>query len=113
MDRHRTRNGVPLKPYELPHCFFDPNGDTIISLLYMISPWDLGIVEMRISSDKLIEASPYFATTFKSEWLHNKITGNEDCDGGISRIMKRFELELDIDGKDILVGKVMTPSTSM
>jgi hypothetical protein len=101
------------EPHDLPHCFLDPNGDTIISMLYMISPWDLGTVEVRISSDKLIEASPYFATTLKPEWLHNKVTRNEDCSDGISRIMKRFELELETDGKDTLVGKVMAPSNSM
>jgi hypothetical protein len=104
---------APPELHGLPRCFLDPNGDTIISILYMISPWDLGTVEVRISSDKLIEASPYFATTLKSEWLHNKVTGNEDCSDGISRIKKRFELELETDGKDILVGKVMAPSNSM
>jgi hypothetical protein len=101
------------EPHDLPHRFLGPDGDTVISVLYMISPWDLGTLEVRISSDKLIEASPYFATTLKSEWLHNKVTGNEDCSDGISRIMKRFELELETDGKDNLVGKVMAPSNSM
>jgi hypothetical protein len=101
------------EPHDLPHRFLGPDGDTVISVLYMISPWDLGTLEVRISSDKLIEASPYFAITLKSEWLHNKVTGNEDCSDGISRIMKRFELELETDGKDILVGKVMAPSNSM
>jgi hypothetical protein len=96
------------RPDELPPCFVDPNGDVIISMLYMISPWDLGTVDMRISSDKLIELSPYLATTLRPEWLHNKVTGNEDCGDGTSRIMKRYELELDTDGNDVLVGKVTT-----
>jgi hypothetical protein len=80
-------------------------------MLYMKSPWVLGTVDMRISSDKLIAISPYFATTLKSEWLHNKVTGNEDCDDGTSRTMKRYELELDSDGSDVLVGKVIALRT--
>lgn len=103
----------PRKSDEVPPCFFDANGDTMISLLYMRSPWDLGTVDMRISSDKLIAVSPYFASAMKSEWLHNKVTGTEDCGDGTFRIMKRFELELDNDGKDVLVGKVLTPLTCM
>lgn len=71
--------------------------------------WDLETVEMRMSSDKLMAVSPYFAATLKSEWLHNKVTGNEDCGDGTSRILKRYELELDKDGNAILVGKVGTP----
>jgi hypothetical protein len=103
-DKSRRSDGS-RRPDEFPPCFVDPNGDVIISMFYY-PPWDLGTVDMRISSDKLIEISPYFATTLKPEWLHNKVTGNEDCGDGTSRIMKRYELELDTDGSDILVGKV-------
>lgn len=101
------------QPNEVPRCFFDANGDTVISLLYMLSPWILGTVDVRISSDSLIAASPYFATSMKPEWLHNKVTGKEDCGDGTFRIMKRFELQLDNDGKDILVGKVVIPLIPM
>ncbi|KEQ71928.1 hypothetical protein M436DRAFT_64738 [Aureobasidium namibiae CBS 147.97] len=94
-----------LRPDELPPCFVDPNGDTIISVPYMVCAFDFGTLEMRISSDKLIAVSSYFAATLKPEWLHNKVTGTENCSDGIARVMKRYELELDQDGKDILVGK--------
>jgi hypothetical protein len=103
----------PPRPNQLPPCFNDDKGDIIISMLYMICPSNIGTVQMRISSDKLIAVSPYFATTLKPEWLHNKLTGNEDCGDGTSRVMKRYELELDDDGKDVLVGKVSTPLNLM
>ena len=99
----------PPRPDQLPPCFNDDKGDIIISMLYMICPSNIGTVQMRISSDKLIAVSPYFATTLRPEWVHNKGTGNEDCGDGTSRVMKRYELELDDDGKDVLVGKVATP----
>lgn len=95
-----------LRSDELPPCFIDGNGDIIISMPYVICAFDFGTVEMRISSKKLIAVSPYFAITLKPEWLHNKITGEQNCSDGIVRTMKRYELELDKDGKDILVGKV-------
>lgn len=98
-----------LRSDELPPYFVDANGDTIISVPYMICAFDFGAVEMRISSDKLIAISPFFAMTLKPEWLHNKVTGTEDRGDGSIRTMKRYELELDKDGKDILVGKVTAP----
>jgi hypothetical protein len=94
------------RPNALPPYLFDPNGDTIVSMLHLPSMWDLETVEMRISSAKLVAVSSYFAKTLKPQWLHNKVTGNEDCGDGTSRIMKRYELELDKDGYDILEGKV-------
>jgi len=102
-----------LRSDELPPCFVDSNGDIIISIPYMVCAFDFGTLEMRISSDKLIAVSSYFATTLKPEWLHNKVTGTENCSDGITRVMKRFELELDQDGKDILVGKVVAASGPM
>jgi len=96
-----------LRLHNLPPSFVDDNGDVIVSMLYVVSPSNFGTVDMRVSSDKLIAVSPYFATTLKPEWLHNKVTGSEDCGDGTFRIMKRYETELDDDGKDILVGKVI------
>lgn len=102
-----------LRSDELPPCFVDANGDIIISMPYVICAFDFGAVEMRISSNKLIAVSPYFAITLKPEWLHNKVTGTQNCSDGTIRTMKRYELELDKDGKDILVGKVAAPLNPM
>lgn len=84
----------------------------MISMLTTVSPADPDTTDMRISSDRLRAVSPYFETNLKPEWLHNKVTGQEDCGDDTFRIMKRFELELDSDGDDFLVGKVNMPSES-
>lgn len=91
---------------KLPPCFFDANGDVVISMLTTMSPADAETTDLRISGQRLRAVSPYFEANLKPEWLHNKITGQGICSNGQTLIMKRFELELDSDGGDFLVGKV-------
>ena len=97
---------------KLPPCFYDANGDVVISMLTTKSRADPETTDMRISSDRLRAVSSHFETNLKPEWLHNKVTGQEDYGDGTFRIMKRFELELDSDGGDFFVGKVNMPSNS-
>ncbi|KAG9667480.1 hypothetical protein KCU99_g8918, partial [Aureobasidium melanogenum] len=92
----------------LPPCFFDANGDVVISMLATISPADPETTDMRISGERLRAVSPYFERNLKPEWLHNKVTGQGFGSDGTVLIMKRFELDLDGDGDDFLVGKLAT-----
>ncbi|KAH0360476.1 hypothetical protein KCU65_g9377, partial [Aureobasidium melanogenum] len=93
---------------KLPACFSDPNGDVVISMLTSTSPADPGTTDMRISSARLRAVSPYFERNLKPEWLHNRVTGQGVGSDGTILIMKRFELEVDSDGDDFLVGKTAT-----
>ncbi|KAH0013880.1 hypothetical protein KCU78_g8955, partial [Aureobasidium melanogenum] len=93
---------------KLPPCFFDANGDVVISMLTTISPADPETTDMRISGDRLRAVSPYFERNLKPEWLHNKVTGQGFGSDGTVLIMKRFELDFDGDGDDFLVGKLAT-----
>jgi len=95
---------------KLPPCFFDADGDVVISMLTNMSPADPETTDMRISGDRLRAVSPYFESNLKPEWLHNKVTGQEIRSDGTFLIMKRFELELDSGGDDFLAGKVNMPS---
>jgi hypothetical protein len=98
---------------KLPPCFFDANGDVVISMLTEMSPADPETTDLRISGDRLRAVSPYFEANLKPEWLHNKVTGQGFGSDGTVLIMKRFELELDSDGDDFLVGQVNMPSDSI
>lgn len=82
----------------------------MISMLATISPADPETTDMRISGERLRAVSPYFERNLKPEWLHNKVTGQGFGSDGTVLIMKRFELDLDGDGDDFLVGKVDMPS---
>ncbi|KAH0005342.1 hypothetical protein KCU78_g12923, partial [Aureobasidium melanogenum] len=93
---------------KLPPCFFDADGDVVISMLTTMSPDDPETTDMRISGDRLRAVSSYFERNLKPEWLHNKITGQGFGSDGTVLIMKRFELELDSDGGDFLAGKLAT-----
>ncbi|KAG9648512.1 hypothetical protein KCU64_g9769, partial [Aureobasidium melanogenum] len=98
---------------KLPPCFFDANGDVVISMLTTMSPADAETTDLRISGQRLRAVSPYFEANLKPEWLHNKITGQGICSNGQTLIMKRFELELDSDGGDFLVGKTATTNPEL
>ncbi|KAG9576650.1 hypothetical protein KCU77_g9407, partial [Aureobasidium melanogenum] len=82
----------------LPPCFFDANGDVVISMLTTMSPADPETTDMRISGDRLRAVSSYFERNLKPEWFHNKVIGQGFGSDGTVLIMKRFELELDSDG---------------
>ncbi|KAG9589025.1 hypothetical protein KCU77_g8759, partial [Aureobasidium melanogenum] len=87
-------------------CFFDANGDVVISMLTTMSSADPETTDLRISGQRPRAVSPNFEANLKPEWLHNKVTGEEICSDGTTLTMKRFELELDSDGGDFLVGEV-------
>lgn len=83
-----------------PPLIYIQNADVEISLL----PGDTH--NIYLTSDLLRNTSWFFWSALNQNWVEEKVTGDQHAGNGTAQTMKRFELEFDGEGGNVLVGKV-------